>query len=172
MTTPMPSPGSNGAGDHAAIGRRFVQHAREELEKGNLLQASEKVWGAAAHALKAVAIERGWRHGRHDLLIANAEQLAREYDRTDINILMSVANSFHVNFYENLYGEVSIRAGIDSIEHFVAALDEVRSSPPRPFTVESSADQNRLQRLLGRNVPIGTHSDVGFVQPRRRRSQP
>ena len=62
MTIPLPPTGANSADDHMAISRVFVDHARNELRLGNNLQASEKVWGAAAHAIKAIAIERGWRH--------------------------------------------------------------------------------------------------------------
>ena len=64
MTTPLPLPDSNDVDDHIAISRRFIDHARDELDRGNRLQASEKIWGAAAHALKAIAIQRGWNHSQ------------------------------------------------------------------------------------------------------------
>ena len=42
--------------------RIFLAQAFEELEKGDLSQASEKGWGAAAQMLKAIAQEGGWDH--------------------------------------------------------------------------------------------------------------
>ncbi len=56
------------ADDCAALSRRFVRQAQEEFDKGDRLQASEKAWGAAAHAVKAVAASRGWNHNSHRLL--------------------------------------------------------------------------------------------------------
>ena len=40
--------------------RIFLGQAQEELSKGDLQQASEKGWGAAAHMVKAIAQRRGW----------------------------------------------------------------------------------------------------------------
>jgi hypothetical protein len=72
----------------------------------------------------------------------------------------------HQNFYENNRGEAAIAYSIDDIERFVAKLDEIRVSPPRPFTVATREDQNRLRWLLGlpgSDIPaIGAHSDSGF----------
>ena len=39
--------------------------AMVELEAGDLLQASEKLWGATAQALKSVAERRGLKHDSH-----------------------------------------------------------------------------------------------------------
>ena len=169
MAVSLPVPGSNGADDHEEISRKFVEHAREELEKGNNLQASEKIWGAAAHAVKAIAVQRGWRHGRHDFLFDIAGQVGKEFNRPDLLMPLGMAEALHVNFYENTRDEDFIQAAIDAIEQFVTDLEELRSLPPRPFTVATQAEQNRLQRLLGRRVPMGAHSDVGFVRQRRGR---
>ena len=43
----------------------FLAQARLELAGGDLAQASEKGWGAAAQMLKAIAERRGWEHNRH-----------------------------------------------------------------------------------------------------------
>ena len=48
--------------DYAALSRRLVRQAQEEFDTGDRLQASEKAWGAAAHAVKAIAESRGWNH--------------------------------------------------------------------------------------------------------------
>ena len=43
----------------------FLAQAGRELAAGDLPQASEKGWGAAAQILDAVAKQRGWEHNRH-----------------------------------------------------------------------------------------------------------
>ena len=58
-TAPGPSPDAESQ-RNAAISRNFLRQAREELATGDLLQASEKSWGAAAHAVKAAAEKRRW----------------------------------------------------------------------------------------------------------------
>ena len=135
------------------------------MRLGNNLQASEKVWGAAAHAIKAIAIERGWRHEKHGYLFDIVSHIAKECDRPDFSDKMAIAGFYHKNFYENEFGENDIRRAINTIEQFVTELDDVRCSPPRPFTVTTNEDRRHLQNLLGRAVDIGERSDVGFAQP-------
>ena len=58
-TAPGPSPDAE-AIRNAGISRELLLNARLELDKGDLLQASDKAWGAAAFAIKAVAEKRRW----------------------------------------------------------------------------------------------------------------
>ena len=45
--------------------REYLSKAFQELSEGDLTQASEKGWGAAAQMVKAVADERGMAHHSH-----------------------------------------------------------------------------------------------------------
>ena len=110
MTTPLPEPSANGAEDHTTISRRFIQNARLGLERGDPLQASEKTWGAATQAAKAIAVTKGWPHDRHGLLMAIAEQLALEYDRPYLSARMNVAGSMHRDVYVNFQGEAGFKS--------------------------------------------------------------
>ena len=165
-TTQSPAPEPAGLGDHVEFSRRFLEHSREQLTAGDLLQASEKAWGAVSHALKAVAIQRGWNHHAHYLLNYLGEQLAEEFESPDFYTHLAHANEMHRNFYENNRGERGVAVAIDDIGIFLEKLEEVRNSPPRPFTVTTRGDQQRLRWLLGvggREAPaIGAHSEVGF----------
>ena len=58
-TAPGPSPDEEAA-RNMEISHNFLRQAREELVKEDLLQASNKAWGAAAYAIKAVAEKRRW----------------------------------------------------------------------------------------------------------------
>ena len=172
-TESLPDPGPQSSDDHARISRRFMQHAWEQLDQGNRLQTSEKAWGATCHALKAIAVQRGWRHDDRSLEFAIAGQLASEFDRADFDVSLNTANGLHSNFYANQQDEEAIRNVLAVVERFVDDLEQVRQSSPRPFTVTTNPEQNRLQNLLERRVPLNSHSEVGFAQePRRRREQP
>ena len=57
------------AEQHQEISTQFLTHAEDELRKGDLLQASEKAWGAVSHYVNSVARQRGWPLGSHSLLI-------------------------------------------------------------------------------------------------------
>ena len=167
MTTPLPAAGNQTSDNHMAISRRFIQHAKDELAKDNRLQASEKVWGAAAHALKSIAVQRGWYHDQHRLITEIAIQLASEFDRPDFEITTLAVESLHTNFYSNRLQADLIERAIGTVEQFVDDLDEVRSSPPRPFQVSNPSEQARLRDLLGRRVQPDESSEDGFVNHRR-----
>ena len=43
------------AEQHREISAQFLDHAEDEFRKGDLLQASEKAWGAVSHHVNSVA---------------------------------------------------------------------------------------------------------------------
>ena len=43
---------------HAGTSQHLIRQVDEELERGDALQASEKAWGAAVHAVKSIAERR------------------------------------------------------------------------------------------------------------------
>lgn len=153
--------------DHMKMSRRFVAHARSELAKGHRLQSSEKVWGAAAHALKAIAIQRGWRHRGHDLMYVIATQLQAERGRPDLVERFGYTESHHRNFYNNDRFPSEINIAIDNVEELVAELDEVLRQGGWPYTVDTEEDQDRLEELTGRRYSIGAKSANGFTVPQR-----
>ena len=62
-------------------GRQLLDQARAELYQGDIRQASEKGWGAAAQMVKAVAKSRGWPHRHHGLLTPPIETPCRRNQR-------------------------------------------------------------------------------------------
>ena len=79
----------------------FLAQARQELAAGDLSQAAEKGWGAAAQMLKAIAEQRGWEHHRHRHYHRVASGLRAETGDGGIHRLFAVASALHENFYEN-----------------------------------------------------------------------
>ena len=60
---------------HFSMSTRCREHIDIESDKGNRLQASENIWKSVAHALKAVAEQRGWEHDSHSKLAYFARRL-------------------------------------------------------------------------------------------------
>ena len=114
------------ASDHVAISRRFIRQAEEELEDGDLLQASEKAWGAVVHRLKAMAQQRGWRHGSHRHYYTIATQLGQETDRAlELERLLTGADGLHANFYNAHMIESEVRDGMERVKVLLAVLDQI-----------------------------------------------
>ena len=95
------------------LSARYLAEAKELLSKGELQQASEKLWGAAAEAVKAVAESRGWPHYKHGHLMEAASRLFLELKDLELPRLMAVAERPHDNFHEGFMsrGEVELCAG-------------------------------------------------------------
>ncbi len=109
---------------HAAS-RHLLQQARAELALGDLRQASEKGWGAAAQMVKAVAEFRGWPHRHHGLLTQAVEELATETGDDSLVDRFALANSLHVNFYEDVLRSRTVRRHLDQIETLADTLESM-----------------------------------------------
>ena len=80
--------------DHAAKALEFLAQSDAEFAAGDRLQASEKLWGAATHAVMAAAQQRGWRHGSHRALKEAAKRLSNDHDDIRIMLEFGFAKSF------------------------------------------------------------------------------
>lgn len=112
-------------GKYTALSRRLIRQAQEEFDKGDRLQASEKAWGAAAHAVKAAAEQRGWRHDSHARLFSIVAQISREAGDTELRTLFHVANSMHQNYYEDWQSEEFVQDGIQKVQLLVEKMHEL-----------------------------------------------
>ncbi len=141
----------------------LIEEAQQELERGDLIQASEKCWGAVAHAVKSVAQTRGWNHHRHDLLRDVVEQVAEERDRIDLAEMFNSASGMHQNFYEHVLPYYSVQAGINNARRFITALDAIRDAPPPPFAPQTREHHRRLRKLTRDPVPL--EEDISNLPP-------
>ena len=103
----------------------FLSKSREYLSEGDLHQASEKGWGAAAWMAKAVATAQGWEYSRHDQfsVVLNSARLLTGDDR--LRGLRSIANELHSNYYkrEFLLSANAIGLDLDSIAELLDILE-------------------------------------------------
>ena len=108
---------------HRDQSRVYLEQAKEELRNGELLQASEKGWGAAAQIVKAVAEERGWEHNGHWQLHRAVDSLVAETGDEELQVQFSSANSLHTNFYEGLLSRDTIAFHLRQVERFVEKVE-------------------------------------------------
>ena len=146
MTTTIPA---HPPETYANQSREFIALAHQELAQGDLLQASEKAWGAAAAAVKSVAQLRGWQHNAHSLINAAAWRISREHNRRRILGMMAWANNLHQNYYEYYLGEEEVAEGIEQVEELLSILEAVKTETPRPFTPSNRRDRQRIGMLDG-----------------------
>ena len=100
----------------------FLTQARQELAAGDLPQASEKGWGAAAQMLKAIAEQRGWEHHRHRHYHRAANRLRSEIGDSDIRRFFNSASALHENFYENDMDADLVTESLDDVEALLVKL--------------------------------------------------
>ena len=86
--------------EYVEAAEELLEEAREELQKNNVRQAAEKVWGAAALAVKAYAY---WRDGKrltsHGELWGQMRQMTKELGDW-VREAWMYANGMHTCFYE------------------------------------------------------------------------
>ena len=107
---------------HSETAAEFLARAHAYLAADDLLQASEKGWGAAARAVKAAAESRGWNHSGHRQLHQAIDRLVRETGNIELRNLFSAANTLHVNFYDGFLNATTISANLEDVERFVEQL--------------------------------------------------
>lgn len=94
-----------------------------ELGAGDLRQASEKGWGAAAQIVKAVGAHRGWDHGGHSLLFGIVGEIVRETGDRQIRDLFHIAGNLHQNWYENWLHQEDVEAALENVRIFMTKVD-------------------------------------------------
>ena len=113
------------AEEYRTASTTIYDQAMVELDAGDLRQASEKLWGASAQALKSLAERRGWRHGSHGEFYRIMGRLEDEIDEPEFRLQFSAANELHINFYENWLDENQIRSRAPHIREFINILARV-----------------------------------------------
>ena len=102
--------------------QEYLEHARKALEEDDYPQGSEKLWGAAAEMVKAVAESRGWQHNGHALLFTVVNRLADETGDDDLTLLFRAASGFHINFYERWLPPDDVKRAVGEMERLIDKL--------------------------------------------------
>lgn len=136
------------------ISRHLLAQAQEELDRGDILQASDKVWGATAHAIKAICQRMGWNHHAHNHLSAAVNYLSAELSRDDLLNAFGSLEAMHTNYYEHQKEAYQVRVQVDNAAFFTR---ELANLPLENFPGDQShltplerQGQERLLRMLTR----------------------
>ena len=108
---------------HLKLCQKYIREAEDFLAKKDYVQASEKAWGAASQIVKAVAIKRGIELKSHRESWEFITSLNKEYPDWNLLNMFHVANSLHINFYEDRLTSEAVINGIETIKIFVENLD-------------------------------------------------
>ena len=115
--------------EHVETAREFLEKADQEFEAGDVLQGSEKTWGAASHIVMAVAQERDWPFGDHGSLKRVVRRLSEEQGDPGIISAFGVAEKFHANFYHRFMQEYEFADDRPVVRRFVERLQGLLTQP-------------------------------------------
>ena len=126
---------------------RLLEHAANAIEQGDRLQASEKIWGAAAHKLKQIASERGWPNDSHADGWSIIQHLRDLADDRRISDQFAIANDTHQNYYEDRYSLETLSERLDSTRELVSLLDQAHTTLPPDSPMPDDRHYRRRHNL-------------------------
>ena len=116
-------------GRYVDLSNMYLAESREFLADGDLTQASEKGWGAAAEVVKACAEARGFEHHKHRHLWRTVNRLYDETGDSELRVLFSTAESLHGNYYENYFDADQVQDFLNQVDLFVEKLMPLVDAP-------------------------------------------
>ena len=112
--------------EHIQTAQDFLEASDREFAAGDVLQGSEKLWGAASHAVIAAARQRGWAYGKHQALKSVVRRLYEESGDDLLVAWFGLAEKFHANFYHDFMEDFQLEEDRPLVRHFVARmLDQI-----------------------------------------------
>ena len=113
--------------DHIRTAFGFLDDSDREFAAGDILQASEKLWGAASHAVIAVAESRNWNHGSHRALKNAVIRLDAERGDMLIRAYYIAAEKFRTNSEYNCMEDFEIEQDGPLVHEFVRLVTALAS---------------------------------------------
>ena len=112
----------------------LLEEARGYLERKDLVQASEKAWGACASAVKAFAEKEGMEHYRHRQLEEVASKIITEAHDEELLTGWFVCLRLNANFYEGFMTEEEVCTAIKMVSSFVKRVIDLLEKPAKKRT--------------------------------------
>ena len=163
-TAPGPSPDAEAA-RNAGISQELLAKARLELAAGDLLQASDKAWGAAAFAVKSIAEKRRWFNDADWKLEKAVGIISAELADSAIRGNYQQSRNAHYNFYHHEYSPWQVANIIADTTELITRLEPLLApdyAPPyisaeveaEKRTLEQPTSQRDHDRLANGRPPI------------------
>lgn len=111
--------------EHLRIADDLLVESDRLFAEGKELLGSEALWGAAAHALVAVALDRELPHDSHGALKKAARSLSAVPAQPQWLSEFNMAEQFHRHFYHGILTDRQIAADRPKVRRFVARLQSV-----------------------------------------------
>lgn len=113
----------DGARECVEVAGELLRQAESELERGNIRQAAEKLWGACALAVKAYAYQRdGRRLTSYGELWEYKSIMASELGGW-VRVAFQQASCMHTCFYEGWCDEDDVKVALKAVEKLVKAVE-------------------------------------------------
>ena len=110
--------------------RRLLEDAAEMIAQGDRRQASEKLWGAAARRIEALAAARGWpcqSKADGQVIISH---VANHVGNRQVDILFSAAACAEQNIYDDDWEDEEFAAVLGEIRDLIDLLDAAERELP------------------------------------------
>ena len=109
----------------SAVCRQLLIQGKEELDRGEVRQASEKGWLAAAQMVMAIAEQRSWQYATPVHLFAAVDRLRDETSDPEVRLLFRAANSLCENSYQDWESATSVAEGLNDVSRFLGKLETI-----------------------------------------------
>ena len=110
------------AREHADEAQEFLAEADRKFAEGRTIQASEMLWGAAAHMIIAVSQQRGLPYRNHNATKNASRVLSVAHRNPAIAEDFEIAERFHRNFYHGDMDESLVNANRPRVRVLVEML--------------------------------------------------
>ena len=154
------------ANRHAELSRRLLEQANYELHtQGDRVQASDKASGAVAQAVKAIAEDRNWRHGSHNLRREIVGLLADEYGQPELRHLQAIADQLHENYYEDRLSDPLLDQLVADVSRLIERLWEIREHGANSDYAPAASRQRIINCLLVPEEVAQADESIDFPPP-------
>ncbi len=136
---------------HEEISRHLLQQAQDELDKGDILQASDKVWGAVTEAIKAYAQERGWNCNTENYIRDAARCIAVVQGRGELRTLYGYLEAVNNRLSEQTEESDELANWLNSAGFYIRELAALQTQEKSPDPVHLHPEHRQdHERRLGR----------------------
>jgi len=114
---------------YVKLAEKYLREAEDLLAGGDFVQASEKLWGAAALMVKAVATAKGLLLRSHGDLFKFVKSLGDETADAELRRLFAVASVLHQNFYESWLPPEVVKEYAQDVKQLIQKLKDLLRPP-------------------------------------------
>lgn len=107
---------------HLKLCDKYAREGEEPLKEGDYVQASEKFWGMASQAIKAVAAKRGLTMKSHGELYKFVADLREETGDPEVRRLWHAATELHRNFHKAWLPPTMVKEAVKDVKKLVGRL--------------------------------------------------